>query len=48
MQEDGKNRPQEQELDRFWDIQSLMPKSRRGQGIPVHHQLPELAQTHVH
>ena len=33
MQEDGKNRPQEQELDRFWDISSLMPKPRRGQGI---------------
>ena len=33
MQQDGKNKPQEQELDRFWDISSLMPKSRRGQGI---------------
>ena len=33
MHEDQKNSKSEQELDRFWDISSLMPKPRRGPGI---------------
>ena len=33
MQNDQKNSPSQQELDRFWDISALTPKPRRGQGI---------------